>query len=120
MIQTVKARIEKPNENSKVDDSSDSRVSKAVSEFNLLANDETFWKSLVNNGVCVEAKKRKLEKEIRDYRSSPKSTKKRLSISSRNEPKWKNFTEDDIETLLSTRTLSPGIDSQTRGDTHAL
>ena len=114
VIQIVKARTEKSNENSKVDDNSpDSRVAKVVSELNLLANNETFWKSLVNNGVCVEAKKRALEKEIRDYRSSPKSTKKKLSIPSRNEPKWKNFTEDDIETLLLTRTLSPGIDSQT-------
>ena len=98
----------------------DPRISKIMAQMNLLANDNNYWKSLIDNGVYLEAKKRALEKEIRQHKkkrndsnSSSSRNKKNNKSGHKNELQWKSFTEDDIDMLISTRKVSPGIDGKT-------
>ena len=86
----------------------DPRISKIMVEMNVLANDKLYWNALIKNGVHKEAKKRALEKEIRDHKQNNKQSKDGEDMM-----EWKSFTEDDIDMLISTRKVSPGIDSKT-------
>ena len=86
----------------------DPRISKIMVEMNVLANDKLYWNALIKNGVHKEAKKRALEKEIRDHKQNNKQSKDGEDMM-----EWKSFTEDDIDILISTRKVSPGIDSKT-------
>jgi len=122
MVTYLKDMTEKmTDEELKLDkDFVDPRISNIMAQMNLLANDNNYWKSLIDNGVYLEAKKRALEKEIRQHKkqrsdsNSPSSrNKKNNKNGHKEELQWKSFTEDDIDMLISTRKVSPGIDGKT-------